>query len=194
MHAFHSSPRLIHHRRLVEALLLQDFDGLLTGDSGQDGEWGGKVQTLQLQVPPPDRQRQTSSTTERGTFPACTTPFLWHVPWLVYHDVLLTQEALLDHPLVTQELGPRGGKRSVTEPTSRSEFKLSHFTTKELSAQNQKFPSFSHVVTDGVGQDDHTALALLQLLGDIYCRSHGCPRAAACDRAEQTVSVLQAHI
>lgn len=29
-----------------------------------------------------------------------------HVPWFVHHDVLLTQEALLNHPLVAQELGP----------------------------------------------------------------------------------------
>lgn len=109
MHAFHSSPRLIYHRRLVEALLLQNFDGLLTGDCGQDGEWGGKVQTLQLQVPPPDRRRdkQRAHTTKHGTFPACATLFSWHIPWFVYNDVLLAQEALLDHPLVTQELGPK---------------------------------------------------------------------------------------
>ena len=51
------SPRLIHHGCLVEALLLQDFDGPLAGDGGQDGEWGRQVQALQLQVPPPSRWR-----------------------------------------------------------------------------------------------------------------------------------------
>lgn len=33
-------PSLVHHGRLVESLLLENFDGLLTGDSGQDGERG----------------------------------------------------------------------------------------------------------------------------------------------------------
>lgn len=44
---------------------------------------------------------------------------------------------------------------------------------------------FSHVVADGVWQDDHTALALLQLFGDVDCCCHGRPRAASCDREEQ---------
>ena len=35
-----------------------------------------------------------------------------------------------------------------------------------------------HVVADGVWQDDHTALALLQIFGHIHRRSHGGPRAA----------------
>ena len=51
-------PSLIHHRCLVEAVFLQDFDCLLTGDSWQDSEWGRKVQTLQLQVPPPEGWRE----------------------------------------------------------------------------------------------------------------------------------------
>lgn len=34
------SPGLIHHGRLVEALLFEDFDRLLTADSWQDGERG----------------------------------------------------------------------------------------------------------------------------------------------------------
>lgn len=139
-----------------------------------------------------DRETNKSSHHQTWRISRMHYPLLWHVPWFVYYDVLLTQEALLDHPLVTQELGPRGGKKR-TEPTPRSELKRSHLTTKELTAQ-PKFPLFSHVVADGVGQDDHAALALLQLLGDVYCRGHGCPRAASCDRAEQTVSGLQAHI
>lgn len=34
-----------------------------------------------------------------------------HIPGFFHHEVLFTQEALLDHPLVTQELGPWGGKK-----------------------------------------------------------------------------------
>lgn len=137
------------------------------------------------------KERQTRAhTTRHGAFPVCTTLFSWHAPWFVHHDVLLAQEALLDHPLVTQELGPRGGKKyNRTNVEIREEtFTFYH------KLHNQKLPLFSHVVTDGVGQDDHAALALLQLLGDIYCRCHGCPRAASCDRADKKMSVLQAHI
>lgn len=102
------SPGVVHHGRLVEALLLEDFDGLLTGDGGQDGEWGRQVQALQLQVPPPDGTegevrrlaRNETKISPTPLFPAPTSS----VPWFVHHDVLLTQEALLDHPLVAQEL------------------------------------------------------------------------------------------
>ena len=43
----------------------------------------------------------------------------------------------------------------------------------------------SHVVADGVWQDDHAALALLQLLGDVHRRCHGRSRAASCQRKER---------
>lgn len=39
---------------------------------------------------------------------------------------------------------------------------------------------FSHVVADGVWQDDHAALALFKLFGHVHRRSHGCPGAASC--------------
>lgn len=54
--SFFFSPSLIHNGCLVEALVLQDLDSLLTGDGGQDGKRGRQVQTLQPQVPPPDGQ------------------------------------------------------------------------------------------------------------------------------------------
>lgn len=37
-----------------------------------------------------------------------------------------------------------------------------------------------HVVSDGVSQDDHTALPLLKLLSHVHCSCHGCARAATC--------------
>lgn len=51
------SPSLVHHGRLVEAVLLEDLDGLLTSDGRQDGEGGRQVQGLQLLGPPPDGWR-----------------------------------------------------------------------------------------------------------------------------------------
>lgn len=105
------SPSLIHHGRLVEALLLQDFDGPLTIDGGQHGEGGGEVQRLQLQVPPPDEHsnvRRSFTTPQKRVNPAVKHT---HTPWFLHHEVLLTQEALLEHPLVTQELGPKEGTK-----------------------------------------------------------------------------------
>lgn len=42
--------------------------------------------------------------------------------------------------------------------------------------------SFSHVVADGVWQDDHAALALLQFFGDRDGSGHGGPGASSCYR------------
>lgn len=100
------SPSLIHYGCLVEALLLQDLDGLLTGDGGQDGKWGRQVQTLQPQVPPPDGQRAIRGlhTTTNGKKEHNSLSL--YIPGFLHHDVLFPQEALLDHPLVIQELGP----------------------------------------------------------------------------------------
>lgn len=39
----------------------------------------------------------------------------------------------------------------------------------------------SHVVADGVWQDDNAALALLQLFGNVHRRRHGRPRASSFD-------------
>lgn len=46
-------PRFVDDRRLVKGLLLQDGDGVLDGDSGQDGQRRGEVENLQCAVPPP---------------------------------------------------------------------------------------------------------------------------------------------
>jgi len=43
----------------------------------------------------------------------------------------------------------------------------------------------SHVVADGVWQDDHTALALLQLLGHLHGGRHRGPRAPACNTTRE---------
>lgn len=53
------SPSLIHDGSLVESLVLEDFDCLLAADGRQHSEGGRQVQTLQLQVPPPDARRET---------------------------------------------------------------------------------------------------------------------------------------
>lgn len=38
-------------------------------------------------------------------------PLVLHVPWFVHHNVLFPQEALLNHPLVIQELRPDKSKQ-----------------------------------------------------------------------------------
>lgn len=46
---------------------------------------------------------------------------------------------------------------------------------------------FSHVVADGVWQDDHAALALFKLFGHVHRGSHGCPGAASCYSKKRNV-------
>ena len=58
----------------------------------------------------------------------------------------------------------------ILSPQNRSERKPTRLI---LSTDSQ-------VVSDGVWQDGHHTLALLQLLGHLHCRSHSCPTGATC--------------
>lgn len=51
---------------------------------------------------------------------------------------------------------------------------------------------FLHVVADGVWQDDHAPLALLQLFGQVHRCSHGRPGAASCRGANREKLVSHA--
>lgn len=123
------SPWLIHHRGLVKAFFFKDFDGLLTGDGGEDSQWGRKVQTLHLQVPPPERSRGANFTKhpETGDYHNNKNDLKMHTPWFVDHNVLFPQEALLDHPLVVQELWPYKSKIKQHEVNcSALAYQISH--------------------------------------------------------------------
>lgn len=98
-------PSLVHYRRLVEALLLEDFDGLLAADGWQDGEGGRQVQTLQLQVPPPDGRREMSefdATTCRGNLHKRRI-----CPLITHHGFFTMRSSSLRKPLFTIHLSLR---------------------------------------------------------------------------------------
>jgi hypothetical protein len=115
-------PRLVDHRCLVKTLLPEDGDGVLTGDRGQHGQRGRQAQLLNTQTPPPEGGCRTgqkkairpgknhhagkpkghlSCSPRDGQRQAASLPGPLH--W-----ELLFHETFLQHPFVTQELGPAG--------------------------------------------------------------------------------------
>lgn len=98
------------------------------------------------------------------------------LPGFEIHLSLQAEQALLNHPLVIQELGPGGRDiRGLTQSVLWSGFPPPHaLLFVNLTAW------YLHVVSDRVGEDDHTALPLLQLLSHVHCGCHDCARAATC--------------
>lgn len=123
------------------------------------------------------RQRSKSSqkNPELREFHKYNCPLVLHVPWFVHHNILFPQEALLDHPLVIQELRPDISKQinmkfqqasnvstsHLTDVNNTSSFDIKNFDTNLAHISWYTRFEFLHVVADGVWEDDHTALALL---------------------------------
>lgn len=108
---------------------------MLAGDRGQHGQRGRQAQLLNSEMPPPGGRGQGREAVNRcirgqrcpragrrgvggaqpgvGCVSRATRASLGRrprpepsSPWLLHREVLLLHEALLQHPLVTQELGP----------------------------------------------------------------------------------------
>ena len=108
---------------------------MLAGDRGQHGQRGRQAQLLNSEMPPPGGRGQGREALNRcvrgrrcpragrrgvggaqpgvGCVSGATRASLGRrprpepsSPWLLHREVLLLHEALLQHPLVTQELGP----------------------------------------------------------------------------------------